>query len=157
MLHNKELTDNLFNLSLSSRTFPVKWKIADVIPLLIVPNPSTPNKLSLVSLLPILGKILEQLVQDQLAPYLDKLNCSTSTSVTSVQGNLLKQFNHQHDSLEIHAMPEDRQEQMKLPDSNASVRKGKTPELQTSPSKDPKGYFRNEPGSALPPFRAYQI
>ena len=61
-----------------SGKFPDDWKIATVIPLPKVDNPKTSSELRPMSLLPIIGKIMEKSVHTQLKDYLEENNLLTS-------------------------------------------------------------------------------
>ena len=61
----------LFNLSITTTTFPVQWKKALVIPIPKTPNPHTVENFRPISLLPLPGKILEKLIHKQLSYHLE--------------------------------------------------------------------------------------
>ena len=61
----------IFNLCLSSNTFPRKWKIASVVPLQKDGDLSQCTNYRPISLLPIPGKILEQIIHDRLTTHCD--------------------------------------------------------------------------------------
>ena len=61
----------LFNASLVNGTVPTAFKLAHVIPLFKAGDPSIPTNFRPVSLLPILSKLLEKVVQKKLAQFLD--------------------------------------------------------------------------------------
>ena len=62
---------HVINLSIQSSTFPSMWKQAKVIPLLKKGDPHIPKTYRPVALLPILSKVLERVVYNQLVKYLD--------------------------------------------------------------------------------------
>lgn len=68
---SKPLT-TIFNLSLSSGTFPDKLKIAKVIPIFKKEDPALFSNYRPVSLLPCISKILERLVFNQCMDYIKK-------------------------------------------------------------------------------------
>ena len=57
---------HIINFSLTCNVFPALWKKASVIPLPKISNPTTPNDYRPISILPILSKVLESIVHDQL-------------------------------------------------------------------------------------------
>ena len=63
---------HVINLSLSTMTFPNLWKLAKVIPLFKKEDPLLAKNYRPVSLLPILSKILEKVVFQQVMAYLDQ-------------------------------------------------------------------------------------
>ena len=65
---------SLLNLSLSCSTFPDKWKCATIIPLMKSGDPSDVSNLRPVSLLPLIGKLLERVVHKRLLKYLEENN-----------------------------------------------------------------------------------
>ena len=64
---------HIINLSVSTRTFPIKWKYSKVIPLLKsqTADPLLPKSYRPVALLPILSKVLEKIVFTQFITYLE--------------------------------------------------------------------------------------
>lgn len=64
----------IFNASLTSNTFPDAWKRAIIVPVNKVLTPSTSNDYRPIALLPILGKVLERVVFNQISLYLDQYN-----------------------------------------------------------------------------------
>ena len=69
----------LFNLSLKSGAVPAGFKLAAVSPLFKSGDPSQPTNYGPVSLLPILSKLLEKLVQRQLVRHLDHTDAIPET------------------------------------------------------------------------------
>ena len=66
---------HIFSLSLKLGIFPKQWKIADVVALHKKKSKSDPCNYRPISLLPIVSKLLEQIVNDQLSKFLaPKLN-----------------------------------------------------------------------------------
>lgn len=61
---------HILNFSLTSNSFPSAWKQAYVIPLPKKSNPTSPSEFRPISILPILSKVLENLVHYQLSQYL---------------------------------------------------------------------------------------
>ncbi len=61
----------LINVSLASGTFPKSWKSARICPVFKGGNNSEPCNFRPISILPILSKIIERAVFDQLYPHLD--------------------------------------------------------------------------------------
>ena len=62
---------HIINLSISKATFPSLWKHAKVVPLLKKGDPLIAKNYRPVALLPIFSKILERVIFNQLAVYLD--------------------------------------------------------------------------------------
>ena len=73
-LYIPEILVNVFNKVLAKKHFPDSWKIATVIPLPKIENPRSPSELRPISLLPIIGKIMEKIIHDQLKSYLEQNN-----------------------------------------------------------------------------------
>ena len=69
---------HILNLSVKSMTFPGDWKKAKVVPIPKNKNPTDVGDLRPISLLPIIGKILERLVYNQLSKYLECYNLLTN-------------------------------------------------------------------------------
>ena len=69
---------HILNLSVKSMTFPSDWKKAKVVPIPKNKNPTDVGDLRPISLLPIIGKILERLVYNQLSKYLECNNLLTN-------------------------------------------------------------------------------
>ena len=67
---------HIINLSIKSSTFPHIWKYAKVIPLLksFSSDPLLPKSYRPIALLPILSKVLEKIVFNQLIKYLEDNN-----------------------------------------------------------------------------------
>ncbi|CAB4042484.1 Hypothetical predicted protein, partial [Paramuricea clavata] len=65
---------SLFNLSLSTSTFPSDWKLARIIPIYKGKARNDPSNYRPISILPTLSKILEREVHKQLSTYLEALN-----------------------------------------------------------------------------------
>ena len=61
---------HIFNRSLSERVFPSNWKRSKIIPIHKSGDKNSPNNYRPISILPSVSKILEKLVQVQLADYL---------------------------------------------------------------------------------------
>ena len=61
----------IFNLCLSSNTFPSKWKIASIVPLPKDGDLSQCTNYMPISLLPMPGKILEHIIHDRLTTHCD--------------------------------------------------------------------------------------
>lgn len=66
--------DHLFNFSLQHSTFPSVWKYANIIPIPKVKNPQECKDYRPVSILCVLGKVLEKLVHKQITEYLTANN-----------------------------------------------------------------------------------
>ena len=62
---------DLLNLSLDNSTFPNLWKKAILIPIPKINNPKTLGDYRPISLLPVLSKILEKIVYNQISTYLN--------------------------------------------------------------------------------------
>ena len=62
---------HLYNLVRDTSIFPNDWKKATVVPLPKCNNPSDPSELRPVSLLPILGKIIEKLIHGQMSMFFE--------------------------------------------------------------------------------------
>ena len=69
----KEFT-HLFNLIIASGIFPDKWKSAVVTPIPKVPNPKSCNELRPISILPLPGRLMEQIIHDQIKEFLEGSN-----------------------------------------------------------------------------------
>ena len=67
----------IFNTSLFSQTFPDIWKKGNIVPL-YKSRPTSPNNYSRITILPILSKILEHIVHQQVYEYLQQNNLITS-------------------------------------------------------------------------------
>ena len=65
---------HLYNTVKETCIFPNRWKIATVIPIPKCSNPKEPSELRPVSLLPIVGKIVEKLIHAQLSTFLEGSN-----------------------------------------------------------------------------------
>ena len=61
----------IFNFSINEKIFPDKWKIAIIKPIPKTNNPSRLKDYRPISLLPILAKIFEKLIADQMKKYLN--------------------------------------------------------------------------------------
>ena len=72
----------LFNLSITSTTFPDSWKKATVIPIPKVNQPKRVDEYRPISLLPLPGKILEKLVHEQVYNKLELFSNTVSTRST---------------------------------------------------------------------------
>lgn len=65
---------HIYNLSLSSGTFPKSWKVAVLIPIHKSGPKTLPENYRPISLLPIFSKILERIVNTRLMKYLEKFH-----------------------------------------------------------------------------------
>ena len=93
------------NLSLFTSHFPAKWKVAKVTPIYKDGDKSDVSNYRPISVLPILSKILERVVHDQLYNYLTcnnilhpcqsgfRCNHSTSTTLIDVTDHILSNMN----------------------------------------------------------------
>lgn len=70
---------HILNLSLCKGQFPNAWKLATVIPIPKIANSKTCNDLRPISLLPIPGKILEQLIHNQIQNFYETSNYLTQS------------------------------------------------------------------------------
>ena len=70
-LYIPEILVDIFNKVLNTDAFPDSWKIATVIPLPKAENPKSPSELRPISLLPVIGKIMEKILHDQLKTFLE--------------------------------------------------------------------------------------
>ena len=61
---------SIINKSLSSNTFPMEWKTAEVIPVLKEGDHEKPNNYRPISLLPVHSKLCERIALNQFMPYL---------------------------------------------------------------------------------------
>ena len=91
---------HIFNLSISTQTFPKAYKVAKVVPLYKGKECETtdPKSYRPLALLPIVSKVLERVVQKQIADYMDKnkfwhpqqhayrAHHSTTTAMISIRG-----------------------------------------------------------------------
>lgn len=64
---------HIFNFSLDTGTFPNCWRLAAVIPIPKISNPSLPSHFRPISILPFLSKVLERLVHSQITAF---VNCN---------------------------------------------------------------------------------
>lgn len=62
----------LFNMIIASGVFPDKWKSALVTPIPKVPNPKSCNELRPISILPLPGRLMEQIIHDQIKSFLEE-------------------------------------------------------------------------------------
>ena len=65
---------HIINQVLMTGIVPDSWKIANVVPVPKTNNARHPDELRPISLLPVMGKIMEQLVHEQLMKHLEKEN-----------------------------------------------------------------------------------
>ena len=63
---------HIVNLSITNRSFPSSWKKSKVIPLHKKDDPLNPKNYRPVAIVPVLSKILERAIFDQITKYLDK-------------------------------------------------------------------------------------
>ena len=63
---------DIFNFSIFSPSFPVSWKIARVTPIFKGGKPDDRSNYRPISLLPVVSRLFEKLIYDQLYQYLDK-------------------------------------------------------------------------------------
>eukprot|EP00117_Sycon_ciliatum_P033361 scpid20631/ scgid25685/ Probable RNA-directed DNA polymerase from transposon X-element; Reverse transcriptase len=89
----------LFNASLSSGEVPQQFKLAHVVPLHKSGDPSVPKNFRPVSLLPILSKILEKVVQKSLVEHVARMNILPVTQFA---------FRHGHSTEDALALLTDR-------------------------------------------------
>ena len=61
----------IFNTSIETNTFPVSWKIAQVTPIYKEGEKSAKSNYGPISVLPVLSRLLEKLIYDQLYQYLE--------------------------------------------------------------------------------------
>ena len=64
----------LFNLSITSKTFPSCWKAANVTPLYKEGKKNNPSNYRPISVLPSVGKLMERVAHNQLYQYLSERN-----------------------------------------------------------------------------------
>ncbi|KAK3912816.1 LINE-1 retrotransposable element ORF2 protein, partial [Frankliniella fusca] len=69
--------DHIFNFSLQNGLFPSMWKLANIIPIPKIKNPVECKDYRPVSILCVLGKILEKIVHAQVCEYLVQKNLFT--------------------------------------------------------------------------------
>ena len=62
----------LYNLSLTTKTYPASWKKANVCPIFKKDNPCKPNNYRPISLLNYEGKIMERCVHKHISEYLEE-------------------------------------------------------------------------------------
>ena len=65
---------HILNLSISARKFPESWKKSKIIPLHKKDDPLNPKNYRPVAIVPVLSKILERVVFNQLVSYLNSNN-----------------------------------------------------------------------------------
>ena len=63
---------HLFNLIIRTGQFPDKWKVATVTPIPKVANPKSCNELRPISILPLPGRLMEQIIHTQVKFYLEE-------------------------------------------------------------------------------------
>lgn len=92
----------IVNKSITSSIFPESWKLATVRPIPKISNPTQVSELRPISLLPIVSKILEKVVHDQVMRYCEengilpvrqsgfRKSHSTSTALLDVVDNILE-------------------------------------------------------------------
>lgn len=92
---------HIFNICLDTGYFPTKWKTALIRPLSKVNDPKQMSDLRPISLLPVLSKILEKIVQNQITEYLSanelfpihqsgfRARHSTTTALLNIFDNIL--------------------------------------------------------------------
>ncbi|CAH2091002.1 unnamed protein product [Euphydryas editha] len=68
---------HIFNFSLTSKTFPNAWRLANVLPIPKLSNPSLPSHYRPISILPFLSKILERIIHFQLTLFIIRHNILT--------------------------------------------------------------------------------
>jgi len=68
----------IFNTSIETSTFPVSWKIARVSPIYKEGEKSENSNYRPISVLPVLSRLFEKLIYDQLYQYLDRGGFLTS-------------------------------------------------------------------------------
>ena len=83
----------IINASLTSGTFPLIWKTAEVTPIFKQGDHEKPENNRLISLLPILSKVCERIALNQFVPYLE----SNKRLSSKQSGN--KQFHSTETSL----------------------------------------------------------
>ena len=62
----------IFNTSIETSTFPVSWKIARVTPIYEEGEKSERSNYRPISVLPVLSRLFEKLIYDQLYQYLER-------------------------------------------------------------------------------------
>ena len=90
---NAPTLTTIVNASLTSSTFPLTWKTAEVTPIFKQGDHEKPENNRPISLLPILSKVCEQIALNQFVPYLESNKRLSSTQ----SGN--KQFHSTETSL----------------------------------------------------------
>ena len=70
-IRNSSSLTHILNLSISARMFPSSWKRSKIIPLHKKDDPLNPKNYRPVTIVPILSKILERVVFNQLSSYLN--------------------------------------------------------------------------------------
>lgn len=91
---------NLYNYIITTSTFPQLWKIARVVPIGKIENPSSHKDYRPISILPAISKIFESLLAKQLNDYLTRnallsplqsgyrKNCSTTTALIKIENDI---------------------------------------------------------------------
>ena len=77
-LYIPDVLADIYNKVIATNIFPDSWKIATVVPLPKINNPKSPSELRPISLLPIVGKIMEKIIHSQLKDYLEIENLLVS-------------------------------------------------------------------------------
>lgn len=95
---------NIINSCLISSTFPSQWKAAIVNPVAKIEEPTSYKDIRPISLLPIMSKVFEKIVYDQLLKYLEannilpsiqsgfRSNHSCMTALTKVTDDILQSY-----------------------------------------------------------------
>ena len=70
-----------FNMSIDSYQFPSEWKAAKVIPLFTKGQRSLLDNYRPISILPVLSKLMERILYNQIYEYFDQKNLFFKTSI----------------------------------------------------------------------------
>ena len=69
-----KLLADLFNLSITTNTFPDDWKVAKVLPLFQSGERNDPNNFRSISVLPTVARVFERLIYEQMYTYFSENN-----------------------------------------------------------------------------------
>jgi hypothetical protein len=97
---------NLFNSCIYQQTFPKCLKTAKIIPIPKIPNPTSPNDMRPISIQPVVAKIFEKCLYDQLSTYIFTNKIITKTQfgyqpAHSTTHALIALTDHLHDQIVV--------------------------------------------------------
>ena len=113
MLYIPQVFLHLYNIVRLNGDFPDPWKIATVIPLPKNNDPKNSSELRPISLLPIVGKILEKLIHNQFSKFLENTHYlsgfqhgfrkehSTTSATTKFVDNIMLNLDRGHHTIAV--------------------------------------------------------